>query len=95
MSLLKLENISYNYDKRDTPVLKDINYEFEAGKIYEIIGKSGAGKTTLLSILSSLATPTEGKIYLNQFFHIMVSKSHSFHNMLINFICYIPPIWTV
>ena len=65
MSLLKLENISYNYDKRDTPVLKDINYEFEAGKIYEIIGKSGAGKTTLLSILSSLATPTEGKIYLN------------------------------
>ena len=27
MSLLKLENISYNYDKRDTPVLKDINYE--------------------------------------------------------------------
>lgn len=65
MSLLKLENVFYSYDKSSTPVLKDINYEFEAGKIYAIVGKSGAGKTTLLSILSSLATPTEGKIYLN------------------------------
>ena len=65
MSLLKLENISYTYDKADNPVLRDINYEFEAGKIYAIIGKSGAGKTTLLSILSSLAKTTDGKIYLN------------------------------
>lgn len=65
MSLLNLENVFYSYDKSSTPVLKDINYEFEAGKIYAIVGKSGAGKTTLLSILSSLATPTEGKIYLN------------------------------
>lgn len=65
MSLLKLEKICYSYDKRKS-VLKDISYEFEAGAIYSIVGKSGAGKTTMLSLLSGLATPTSGKILYNE-----------------------------
>ena len=60
MAILSLQNISFSYDK--TPVLKDISYEFEKGKMYCIIGKSGAGKTTLLSLLSGLARPTAGEI---------------------------------
>ena len=65
MSLLKLDNISYHYDKSKVMVLNNLNMEFDAGKIYTIVGKSGAGKTTLLSVLSSLAAPTDGKIFLN------------------------------
>lgn len=61
MSILKLENISFSYGKK--VVLKDISFDFEKGKMYCITGKSGAGKTTLLSILSGLASPTDGKIY--------------------------------
>ena len=60
MSILSLNNISFSYGK--TPVLKGISYEFEKGKMYCIVGKSGAGKTTLLSLLSGLASPTEGEI---------------------------------
>ena len=60
MSILSLQSISFSYDK--TPVLKDLSYEFEKGKMYCIIGKSGAGKTTLLSLLSGLAKPTAGDI---------------------------------
>ena len=60
MSVLSLQNISFSYGR--TPVLKDISYEFEKGKMYCIIGKSGAGKTTLLSLLSGLAKPTAGDI---------------------------------
>ena len=60
MALLSLQNISFSYDR--TPVLQDLSYEFEKGKMYCIIGKSGAGKTTLLSLLSGLAKPTAGDI---------------------------------
>ena len=60
MSVLSLQNISFSYGK--TPVLKDISYDFEKGKMYCIIGKSGAGKTTLLSLLSGLAAPNSGEI---------------------------------
>lgn len=62
MSILAIENLSYSYDKGETPVLKDINFEFEKGKIYAIVGRSGAGKTTLLSLISGLRKSTEGKI---------------------------------
>ena len=60
MSLLSLNNISFSYSR--TPVLKDLSYEFEKGKMYCIIGRSGAGKTTLLSLLSGLASPSSGEI---------------------------------
>lgn len=65
MSKLRLENVSYKYEKSTKLVLKDISYEFERGNIYAIVGKSGAGKTTLLSLLSGLTKPTAGKIYLD------------------------------
>ncbi|MDO5150628.1 MAG: ABC transporter ATP-binding protein [Oscillospiraceae bacterium] len=63
MSVLELKNISYSYDRKKY-VLENINYTFEKGIIYAIVGKSGAGKTTLLSLLSSLASPTNGQIFL-------------------------------
>ncbi|MBR4282929.1 MAG: ABC transporter ATP-binding protein [Clostridia bacterium] len=61
MSILSLNNICFSYGK--TPVLSNISYGFEKGKIYCIVGKSGAGKTTLLSLLSGLASPTSGEIF--------------------------------
>ena len=61
MSILSLQNIGFAYDK--TPVLQNVSYQFEKGKMYCIVGKSGAGKTTLLSLLSGLAKPTAGEIF--------------------------------
>lgn len=67
MSLLKLENVSYRYSDalKDDYVFKNINYEFNEGKVYAIKGKSGSGKTTLLSLLSGLETNYEGNITYN------------------------------
>ena len=64
MGILKLENVGYRYKDapKDTYVFKDINYEFEEGKIYAIKGKSGSGKTTLLSLITGLEKCTEGQI---------------------------------
>ena len=67
MSLLKLENVSYRYSDalKDDYVFKNINYEFNEGKVYAIKGKSGSGKTTLLSLLSGLETNYGGNITYN------------------------------
>lgn len=61
MSILTLENISFQYEK--TPILHHINMEFEEHTSYAIVGPSGAGKTTLLSLLAGLTKPQEGNIY--------------------------------
>lgn len=63
MEILKLENLSFAYGKKQ--VLNNINYTFETGKIYAVVGKSGAGKTTLLSVISGLVEPGSGTIYVN------------------------------
>ncbi len=65
--ILKIENLSYRYsdaDKNDY-VFKNLNFEFEKGKIYAIKGKSGSGKTTLLSLISGLENEYEGSITFN------------------------------
>lgn len=40
--------------------------EVEKGEIHGLLGENGAGKTTLMNILSGLASPDEGEIYLDQ-----------------------------
>lgn len=65
--ILKLENINYSYidGGYERQILKDLSYEFEAGKFYTILGPSGSGKTTLLSIIAGLDTAKSGNIYFN------------------------------
>jgi len=63
MAILSLNNICFSYGR--SPVLKDVTYDFEKGKMYCIVGKSGAGKTTLLSLLSGLSAPSSGSILYN------------------------------
>lgn len=46
-------------------VLKGIQLEVPAGKLYSIVGASGAGKTTLLQILGTLSQPDQGKIIID------------------------------
>ncbi|MHB1454115.1 MAG: ABC transporter ATP-binding protein [Saccharofermentanales bacterium] len=64
MSVLNIENVSFSY-RKNRYVLKDINFSFEKGKTYAIMGKSGSGKTTLLSLISGLETVRDGKILYN------------------------------
>lgn len=42
--------------------LRGVSGEFDAGKLYVILGDNGAGKTTLLRTLAGLAAPTRGKV---------------------------------
>lgn len=64
---LKLENICkvYNLKTEKVIALNQINYQFEVGKFYAIMGHSGSGKSTLISILGLIDRPSSGKYYLN------------------------------
>ena len=51
-----------SYGATNIPVLRNVNADFESGKIYSITGQSGAGKSTMLSLLAGLDTPTKGTV---------------------------------
>ena len=59
----------------DNEVLKDINTEFEDGKVNLIIGRSGSGKTVLLKCIIGLLVPTSGKVLFDKRdFHAFSTK---------------------
>ena len=58
---ITLQNLSFSYSQ-EIPVLQNINYCFEAGKKYAIVGNSGSGKSTLLELLQGGYTGYQGQI---------------------------------
>ena len=61
MPVLTTEGLTYYYYE-DREIFKELDLEFERGKVYVILGASGSGKTTLLSLLGGLDAPKGGKI---------------------------------
>lgn len=59
---LIIENLKKSYEKN--LVLNEIDYEFESGKIYGLLGRNGAGKTTLFNCINEDISVDTGKIYL-------------------------------
>uniref|UniRef100_A0A8C5RW66 Cystic fibrosis transmembrane conductance regulator n=1 Tax=Laticauda laticaudata TaxID=8630 RepID=A0A8C5RW66_LATLA len=51
-----------NFTLHFTPVLKDINFKIEKGKLLAVAGSTGAGKTSLLMLIMGELEPLEGKI---------------------------------
>ena len=77
MSILRLKDISYSYNKSYEKILRNVEMEFEEGKFYTIIGKSGSGKSTLLSLLAGLDEPTKGEILFKG--ENIKEKGYSYH----------------
>jgi len=62
-SLIILDKISkFFLTSKKITVLKKINYKFNKGKVYSLVGPSGSGKSTLLNILSLIDRPSIGSI---------------------------------
>ncbi len=58
-----IENLSKNFEKKE--VLKNINFTFEGGKIYGLLGRNGAGKTTLFNCVNQDIKADSGKFYIS------------------------------
>ncbi len=62
-NLIILDKISKSFlTNKKINVLNKINYKFNKGKIYSLVGPSGSGKSTLLNILSLIDKPSKGKL---------------------------------
>jgi len=61
--MLELRNVSRTVDGEVH--LADINYTFEAGKFYTILGRTGSGKTSLMRALMGLIPLDTGQVVLN------------------------------
>lgn len=63
---VEFENVTFAYadEKDDAPVLQNMSFQLEAGKVLGLLGRTGSGKTTLSRLLFRFYDPTEGTIRL-------------------------------
>lgn len=61
--MIRVEHLNKSFD--GSPILSDINFSFEQGKVNLIIGKSGSGKTVLLKSLIGIHNVDSGHIYFD------------------------------
>ena len=59
--MLKAHKLAFSVEKK--PLIKDINFEIQAGEWLGIIGPNGAGKSTLLKLLARFYQPSEGAVF--------------------------------
>lgn len=58
--MIKIHQLTKTFG--DRTVFSDLNLNFDAGKVYALIGNSGCGKTTLLNMLAKLEPYDQGSI---------------------------------
>lgn len=61
---IEVKDLTYGYEP-ESPVLKDLDVQFDAGKSYAIVGGSGSGKSTLLNLLMGSSSNYQGEICID------------------------------
>ena len=61
---LIVQDIKKNFEKKE--VLKGVNFTFEKGKIYGLLGRNGAGKTTFFNCLNADITVDAGQFLIEE-----------------------------
>ena len=66
MSILRFDNVSYQYPGEDFDIIDDLSFSVEPGSFHCIVGVSGCGKSTIFRMINGLLPPKAGTISVNE-----------------------------
>ncbi len=79
---VRIENLSFSYSyEKGRQILFDLDFQFEKGKKYAIVGGSGSGKSTLIRLLMGYFDRYEGEIYYGEKLQKNVDKKSLYQHM--------------
>lgn len=65
--IISVKDLCKTYKQKDKEinVLKNVNFEFEVGKLYAIMGRSGVGKSTFFNLIGAIDNYFSGSIIID------------------------------
>lgn len=63
---IKVNHLIWKPEKKQNPVLRDVNMELKAGEFYGILGPNGAGKTSIVRQILRLQASSEGNVLMDE-----------------------------
>ena len=63
--MVKVENITFAYNRSGKNVLENVGFSIEAGQCLAILGNNGAGKSTTMNIMTGCLSATEGTVKIS------------------------------
>lgn len=72
---IKFENVCFKYPNTNNNILNNFNVKIDSGEKLAVVGLNGSGKTTFIKLLTSLYYPDSGKILINNYDVVNISKS--------------------
>lgn len=61
---IEYQHVAFSYQE-DNPILTDVNFKVQGGKMYAIVGPSGSGKSTVVNLIYRLYDPQKGSVLIN------------------------------
>lgn len=61
---MEFDHVSFYYNENE-PVLKDISFKIDAGKMVAFVGATGVGKSTIVSLMERFYDPVSGSVRLD------------------------------
>ena len=66
MSILRFDNVSYQYPGESFDIIDRLSFSVEPGSFHCIVGVSGCGKSTIFRLINGLLPPKAGTISVNE-----------------------------
>jgi len=60
--VFRVDRVTFRYPGTETPALRDVSIEIQAGRRVALVGHNGSGKSTLIKLLCRLYDPEAGRV---------------------------------
>ena len=62
---IEFKSVSFSFDEKSPPVIKDLSFKIPAGQKVAVVGKMGSSKSTVIKLMAGILQPSSGLVLVD------------------------------